>query len=93
MSIVFTKKVGVRFSFYKKVHRRRGDLSLHPRLKPRKDTYQDFLPRICRDGITITGVRTAESVQRLNYMAAMTSAGKELATEKNVGRKLSEKNI
>lgn len=37
----------------------------HPLLKPREDSYQDFLTRISRDGITITGVRNAESVQRL----------------------------
>ena len=34
----------------------------HPLLKSRKDTYQDFLPRICAGGITITGIRTAESI-------------------------------
>lgn len=37
----------------------------HPRLNRRKDSYQDFLARACRDGIQMTGVRTAESVQRL----------------------------
>lgn len=47
----------------------------HPLLRPRVDTYQDFLPRISRSGLTITGVRAAESVQRLGYIASMTSAG------------------
>ena len=42
----------------------------HPLLKARKDSYQDFLPRLCIDGITITGIRTAESVQRLQNIAA-----------------------
>lgn len=37
----------------------------HPLLKPREDTYQDFMPRVCAGGITITGVRAYESVQRL----------------------------
>lgn len=37
----------------------------HPLLRPRVDTYQEFLTRITPDGISITGVRTAESVQRL----------------------------
>ena len=37
----------------------------HPLLRPRIDAYQDFLPRTCQSGITITGIRTAESVQRL----------------------------
>lgn len=46
----------------------------HPLLKPRVDTYQDFLPRISKNGLTITGVRTAESIQRLNYIASMTNA-------------------
>lgn len=43
----------------------------HPLLRPRKDSYQDFMPRLCSDGITITGVRAAESVQRLQYMARL----------------------
>lgn len=37
----------------------------HPLLRKRVDTYQDFLRRISKDGISITGVRVAESVQRL----------------------------
>lgn len=43
----------------------------HPMLRPRRDAYQDFIPRICADGLTITGVRAAESVQRMQYMARM----------------------
>jgi len=46
----------------------------HRLLKSRIDSYQDFLPRVCNDGITITGVRMSESLQRLTYMATMTSA-------------------
>jgi len=46
----------------------------HRLLRPRIDTYQNFLPRICRSGLTITGIRTAESLQRLSYVAAMTNA-------------------
>lgn len=41
-------------------------LTGHPQLRPQRDSYQDFLPRICAGGITITGVRVAESVQRLS---------------------------
>lgn len=37
----------------------------HPLLKAREDTYQDFMPRVCSGGITITGVRAYESVQRM----------------------------
>ncbi|MDR1158343.1 MAG: phosphoadenosine phosphosulfate reductase family protein [Oscillospiraceae bacterium] len=43
----------------------------HHLLRPRKDSYQDFMPRLCMDGIAITGVRAAESVQRLQYMARL----------------------
>ena len=35
----------------------------HPLLKPRRDAYQEFLPRLC-DGLNMTGVRINESVQR-----------------------------
>lgn len=31
--------------------------------------YQSFLPRVTKDGIMLTGVRAAESVQRLQYMS------------------------
>lgn len=37
----------------------------HPMLRRRVDTYQDFLIRVCLDGVTMVGVRLAESVQRL----------------------------
>lgn len=47
----------------------------HNKLRPRIDAYQDFLPRTSVDGITMTGVRMAESVQRLQYMANMFKAG------------------
>lgn len=50
----------------------------HPLLKPRTDTYQDFLPRVCSGGITVTGVRTAESIQRLQYMASMFRTGRNI---------------
>ncbi|MCR5788632.1 MAG: phosphoadenosine phosphosulfate reductase family protein [Lachnospiraceae bacterium] len=56
----------------------------HPGLKPRKDAYQDFLPRICADGITITGIRTAESIQRLENIAAMAKAGKTMTNKHQV---------
>lgn len=44
----------------------------HPRLKkPGEMNYQTFLPLITKDGIMMTGVRAAESVQRLQYMAVL----------------------
>lgn len=38
--------------------------------------YQTFLPKVTKDGIMLTGVRAAESVQRLQYMSVL-----------NIGRK------
>ena len=56
----------------------------HPLLRPRLDAYQDFLPRICRDGLTVVGIRTAESVQRLQNIAAMTKAGRTCTNKRQL---------
>lgn len=56
----------------------------HPLLNPRTDAYQDFLPRTCASGITITGIRTAESVQRLQNIASMMRAGKSMTNKHQV---------
>lgn len=56
----------------------------HPLLRPRVDAYQDFLPRLCIDGLTIVGIRTAESIQRLQNIAAMTNAGKNCTNKKQI---------
>lgn len=56
----------------------------HPLLRPRVDAYQDFLPRVCTDGVTITGIRTAESVQRLQNIATMFKAGKTMTNTHQV---------
>lgn len=56
----------------------------HSLLRPRVDAYQDFLPRTCVSGITITGIRTAESVQRLQNIAAMARAGKSMTGKRQV---------
>lgn len=56
----------------------------HQLLKPRVETYQDFLPRTCQSGITMTGIRTAESVQRLQNIAAMTRAGKTMTAKHQI---------
>lgn len=53
----------------------------HPKLNPRTDAYQDFLPRICTSGITITGVRAAESIQRLSNIASMLRAGRTMTNK------------
>lgn len=53
-------------------------ITSHKLLRSRIDTYQDFLPRVCSNGITITGVRTAESVQRLKNFALMVQSGNKI---------------
>lgn len=44
-------------------------ITSHPRLRVRRDTYQDFLARINKRGIQINGLRASESVQRLKAIA------------------------
>lgn len=44
-------------------------ITYHNLLKPRKQTYQEFLTNFSRNGITLIGVRTAESIQRFNNIA------------------------
>lgn len=56
----------------------------HPLLRPRIDAYQDFLPRVCVDGITIVGVRAAESIQRLKNIAKMNSTGKSITHKRQI---------
>lgn len=46
----------------------------HPALKPREDTYQQFLARIA-DGLHMTGVRASESVQRRTFLGSMSASG------------------
>ena len=36
-----------------------------------KENYQEFLPKVTKDGIMMTGVRASESIQRLQYMACL----------------------
>ena len=56
----------------------------HPLLRPRIDNYQSFMPRVCADGITLTGVRAKESVQRLEYMAHMNLGGKGITKRRQM---------
>src|SRR5690625_3379468 len=53
-------------------------INYHPLFKPRKDTYQQFLARIEADGLTITGVRVYESMQRLINFSRSTSVTRQL---------------
>ncbi len=56
----------------------------HTMLRSGKDTYQDFLPRVCSDGITITGVRASESVQRLQYLSKMNIGANKITGRKQI---------
>lgn len=56
----------------------------HKKLRPRIDTYQEFMPRVCSDGIAITGIRTAESIQRLKNIALMNYAGNNITNKKQI---------
>lgn len=56
----------------------------HPMLKPRIDTYQVFLDKKCASGMTLVGVRTAESLQRLQNFARITQRGKESGGRKKI---------
>ena len=56
----------------------------HPLLRPRVDAYQDFMPRVCSDGIAITGIRAAESIQRLKNIAKMTTSGKKITGKRQI---------
>lgn len=47
-----------------------------------KENYQSFLPKVTRDGIMLTGVRAAESVQRLQYMSSL-NLGRQGITNSN----------
>lgn len=51
----------------------------HPRLKRRVNTYQDFLIKHNADGICITGVRIAESLQRSKYVTQSFTSNTGLA--------------
>ena len=48
-------------------------LTDHPLFNKRKDTYQQFLARLNKDGVSINGVRVSESVQRRNALGARKS--------------------
>ena len=53
-------------------------INYHPLFKPRKDTYQQFLGRIESNGITMTGVRVYESMQRLVNFARSNNVMKQM---------------
>lgn len=56
----------------------------HALLKARTDSYQKWLARACADGITIIGIRTSESIQRLKSIALMNYSGKKITGNQHV---------
>lgn len=56
----------------------------HPKLRPGIDNYQSFLPKVTGDGIVLVGVMASESVQRLQYMAALNLGAGQSITGKNM---------
>ena len=62
----------------------------HPLHGPRKDTYQDFLPRI-NDGPHMTGVRIYESIQRRSAIAHKHTAYTQGKTVEEISRELGMK--
>lgn len=48
----------------------------HSLLRERVDSYQEFLDKKCSDGMCMVGVRTSESVQRLQSFARITHKGR-----------------
>ena len=56
----------------------------HALLRPRVDAYQDWLPRVCMDGIAMIGIRTAESIQRLKNIATMNDAGRAITGKQQI---------
>jgi len=50
----------------------------HPKLRPRKDTYQEFFPRAAADGLIMIGNRVYESLQRLLYFSQVSETGKSI---------------
>lgn len=51
-------------------------ITKHPLLRERIDSYQEFLDKKCSDGMCLVGVRTSESVQRLQNFSRITMKGK-----------------
>lgn len=50
-------------------------ITSHPLLNPREDRYQEFLAKVHRDGIALTGVRASESINRSQYLAKVVQSG------------------
>ncbi len=59
-------------------------IKTHSLLKKRQDTYQNWLYRASSDGITIVGIRTAESIQRLKNIALMNYSGKNITNKQHI---------
>lgn len=51
-------------------------ITKHPLLRERIDSYQEFLDKKCADGMCMVGIRTAESLQRLQSFSRIMFKGK-----------------
>lgn len=51
-------------------------ITSHPLHDPRKETYQSFLKKRTRDGISMVGVRMAESIQRRLFISTSVSSNR-----------------
>lgn len=56
----------------------------HPLLRERKDSYQEFLPRINKGKIQLIGVRASESVMRRNNLGKLLSTEDKLNADNSI---------
>lgn len=63
-------------------------ITSHELLNPRTDTYQDFLTRIVRNGISFVGLRMSESIQRRKSLATSMAMG----IKDKIGDRISKNN-
>lgn len=52
-------------------------ITSHPLFEPRKETYQKFLTKVGMDGLTLVGLRMAESMQRRQVVAKAMAGNKD----------------
>jgi predicted phosphoadenosine phosphosulfate sulfurtransferase len=61
-------------------------IKTHPLLREREEIYQTFLEKRNKGGISIIGVRAAESVQRLEYMGRIFARSKNPSKVTSLGK-------
>lgn len=72
-------------------------ITSHPLFRPRKETYQQFLPRLNSDAVCLIGIRVAESMQRRGSIASLETMNKLYPiydwTDKDVWRYIRDNNL